>query len=45
MFELYEVACENKCIFTVYVDDLTFSENPFNVNLLKRADTIEKVWS
>jgi RNA-directed DNA polymerase len=40
-FELYEVACENKCIFTVYVDDLTFSaENPFNVNLLKREADI-----
>lgn len=40
--EIYEVACEYECLFTVYVDDMTFSsENPFALNtMVSKIDRI-----
>ena len=40
--EIYDVACTNGCIFTVYVDDMTFSaEKVFDVNKMCIRDRME----
>lgn len=35
--EIYKVACQHECEYTVYVDDMTFSSaEPFDVNQMKK---------